>query len=133
RNLGIATFSFTLGVPVITASQNFDSVTAPNLPAGWSASPSGVWVTITTQKDTQPNSAFASDPASVFDQQLTSQVFAITNAGSQIRFRHFYNTEDGFDGGVLEISINGGPFTDIISAGGAFVSGDYNGNISTGF
>jgi hypothetical protein len=133
RNLGIAAFNFTLGVPIITASQSFDGVAAPNLPQGWSASPSGVWVTITAQKDTPPNSAFASDPSSVYDQQLISSVFTITNAGSQIRFRHFYNTEDGFDGGVLEISINGGLFNDIIATGGAFVSGDYNGTISTDF
>jgi hypothetical protein len=58
-------------------------------------------------------------------------VFAVGAAGGQLRFRHFYDTEGGFDGGVLEISINGGPFTDIITAGGAFISGDYNGSIST--
>ena len=33
------------------------------------------------------------------------------------------------DGGVLEISINGGSFVDIIAAGGVFESGGYNGSI----
>jgi hypothetical protein len=133
RNLGTAIFSFTLGVPVITATQNFDGVAAPNLPAGWSASPGGSWVTTSAQKDTPPNSAFASNPSTISDQQLISSVFAISNTDSQLRFRHFYNTENGFDGGVLEISINGGPFTDIIAAGGTFVSGDYNGTIPIDF
>src|SRR6185295_2581022 len=37
--------------------------------------------------------------------------------------------EDGFDGGRLEISINGGPFTDVIAAGGTFIEGGYNDSI----
>src|SRR5258705_4005667 len=41
--------------------------------------------------------------------------------------------ESSFDGGVLEISINGGAFTDIVTAGGNFVTGGYNGTISVNF
>ena len=46
-------------------------------------------------------------------------------------FRHNYDLEQAnaitaFDCGVLEISINGGAFTDIITAGGSFVTGGYN-------
>src|SRR6185369_1053891 len=37
------------------------------------------------------------------------------------------------DGGVLEISINGGAFTDIVTAGGSFVTGGYTGAIATNF
>jgi len=133
RNLGTVSFNFALGVPIVTASQNFDSVTAPALPQGWSASPAGVWVTRTLQNHTPPNAAFASDPSSVFDQQLISSVFPVAGPGGQLRFRHFYNTENGFDGGVLEISINSGPFADIISAGGTFINGDYNGSIPADF
>jgi hypothetical protein len=48
-------------------------------------------------------------------------------------FRHSYNLESGRDGGVLEISIAGGAFTDIITAGGSFAQAGYNGTISTGF
>ena len=54
-------------------------------------------------------------------------------------FRNYYALEAdkvngiGFDGGVLEISIGGGAFTDIITAGGSFVTGGYNLTISTGF
>jgi hypothetical protein len=132
RNLGTVTFNFTLGKPTVVA-ENFDGVVAPALPAGWSASPSGVWVTRTTQSDTPPNAVFASDPASVFDQQLISPVFPISGSGAQLKFRHSYDLEHGYDGGVLEISINGGPFIDIISAGGTFITGDYNGSLPTGF
>lgn len=133
KNLGLATFSFTLGKPILAAAQNFDALTPPALPGAWSASPSGAWVTTSLQSDTQPNSAFASDPAAVSDQQLISPVFPVNSANALLNFRHFYDTEDGFDGGVLEISINGGGFTDIITAGGTFITGDYNGSISTSY
>ena len=137
RNLGTVSFSFNLGRPTVTTAQNFDTVVAPALPAGWTTSPSGVWVTRTTQNDTPPNAVFASDPSSILDQQLISPLFPVTGSGAQLRFRHFYDLEAagalGFDGGVLEISINGGGFTDIISAGGSFITGEYNGSISTGF
>lgn len=52
-------------------------------------------------------------------------------------FRVAYNFEDGgpsslvgMDGMVLEISINGAPFIDIMDAGGDFVTGGYNKAIS---
>jgi hypothetical protein len=58
----------------------------------------------------------------------------------QMTFRNAYNFEDagegssvGMDGMVLEISINGGPFVDVIDAGGSFVTGGYNKRISTSF
>jgi hypothetical protein len=44
-----------------------------------------------------------------------------------LTFRNNYDLQSGFDGGVLEISINGGAFTDIVTAGGNFVGGGYNG------
>ena len=46
-------------------------------------------------------------------------------------FLNNYALEDRFDGGVLEISVDAGPFQDILAAGGGFLRGGYNGNIST--
>ena len=52
-----------------------------------------------------------------------------------LTFLHRYDLEvgqtTGFDGGVLEIAVNGGAFTDILSAGGSFVSNGYNSTLST--
>ena len=56
---------------------------------------------------------------------------AITSASAQVSFRNNFNLESTFDGGVLEISINGGAFSDIVAAGGSFVSGGYTSTIST--
>ena len=131
---GTVSFNFTLGKPVVSYSERFDSVSAPSLPSGWTASVTGTgaaWATATTQNDTPPNAAFALNAASVSDNLLTSPSIFITNSGAQLTFRHRYALEAGFDGGVLEISVGGGGFTDIITAGGSFVEGGYNGTIST--
>jgi hypothetical protein len=132
---GTVSFSIPMGVATtnLMFSQNFDGVTVPALPAGWTASPASVWTTSTAARDTVPNSAFTADPSTVSDRLLTSPPFAIQGAGAPVSFRHFYNTESSFDGGVLEISISGGAFTDLVTAGGSFVSGGYNGTISTSY
>jgi hypothetical protein len=55
-------------------------------------------------------------------------------SGSILDFRHHYDVSTGFDGAVLEISIDGGPFMDFVAAGGNFFpGGGYNGTISSGF
>src|SRR4051794_7653024 len=60
--------------PIYT--QNFDSVTPPELPAGWVAS-QGVnvtgapfWVTSTITPDTPPNDAFSTAPDNILDNRL---------------------------------------------------------------
>jgi hypothetical protein len=54
-----------------------------------------------------------------------------------LSFRNSYNLEVGsttaYDGGVLEIKIGAGAWTDILSAGGSFVSGGYNFTISSSY
>lgn len=116
--------------------QNFDGVSTPNLPAGWTSSATGAaatnWVTTSSGSDSAPNNAFVSDPMNVTDSSLTSPAIAITEFNSRIRFRHSYDTELDFDGGVLEISIDGGPFTDILTAKGSFLAGGYNRTLSGG-
>jgi hypothetical protein len=50
---------------------------------------------------------------------------------AKMSFRHQYKTEAGWDGGVLEISIAGGTFQDIIAAGGTFLQNGYNDFLTT--
>ncbi len=133
-NLGTVSATFPLGIPNTAPFQNFDGVAAPALPAGWTVSLSGVgaaWTATAAVNDTPPNSAFAPDTNSISDNLLTSPVFMVSGASAQVIFRHNYNTETTFDGGVLEISINGGAFTDILTAGGSFVANGYTQTIST--
>jgi hypothetical protein len=135
RNLGSASFSLRLGAPtpVLVAAEDFDEAAAPALPAGWSSTVTGggtAWATSTAQADSPPNSAFAADPPFVTDNSLVSPAIFISSAGAQLTFRHSYNVETGYDGGVLEIAINGGGFTDLLSAGGAFLTNGYNQTLS---
>ncbi|MBI5384035.1 MAG: trypsin-like peptidase domain-containing protein [Verrucomicrobia bacterium] len=134
NDLGTVTFNLDLGTPLLALSQNFDGVSAPALPAGWTASVTGsgnAWATSTTQRDTWPNAAFASGPPSVTDNRLTSPFIQIDTADAEVAFRHRYNLESSYDGGVLEISINGGPFNDILDGDCSFVNNGYNATLST--
>lgn len=132
-SLGATSFVRTIliGEPLVTFTENFDGVTAPAFPAGWTAVPvaGGInFVASATGPDTAPNSAFALDPLTVGGgTDLTSPAMAITSAAATVSFRNKYATEGGWDGGVLEISVGGGPFQDIIAAGGAFIQNGYNG------
>jgi hypothetical protein len=150
-DLGTVTYTFTLGVLDVAFAENFDGVTTPNLPAGWTAVTNSVppnpggdncpanggsstpWATNTTTPDTAPNSAFTNDPACISDELLVSPLIAIETAAAALTFRHNFILEDGFDGGVLEISIGGGGFTDILAAGGTFAQNGYTGMINTTF
>src|SRR5438105_5528402 len=131
-------------LPVVF-SENFDGVTPPALPPDWEAAnsqgPPPFWVTSNSgvpipPADTPPNAAFIDDPAEVSDKRLDSLHFILF--GPQLTFRQTFNLEAssedpnlGFDGGVLEISVDGGnTFQDIVAAGGSFAMGGYNRIIS---
>jgi plastocyanin len=134
-------------IPVVV-SENFDNVTPPALPPDWLATnaqgPPPLWVTSNSgvpvpPADTLPNGAFIDDPDMVSDKRLDSLQFFFGVLSPQITFRHNFNLEAsdvdpnlGFDGGVLEISTDGGnTFQDILDAGGSFDAGGYNRTIST--
>ena len=139
-NLGTVTYTFLLGDFFHPLDENFDTVTAPTLPGGWTTSASGVqsnWVTSTTQADSPPNAAFSADPAGIGINELVSPSFFLNSASAQLTFeqRHnmtanLTNSTVGYDGGVLEIKIGNGSFQDILAAGGSFVSGGYNATLS---
>ena len=143
-NLGTVTYTFTLGTLNTAFTENFDGVVAPALPAGWTATvvtgPPGTvnWVTSSAgtpapPADTAPNAAFIPDPAVVTDVVLDTPTIAITSAIARLSFRNNFDLESTFDGGVVEIAIGAGAFTDIITAGGSFVTGGYNSTISVNF
>jgi hypothetical protein len=131
----------------MTTTENFDSVTPPALP-GWVATnaqgPPPLWVTSDSgvpvpPADTAPNAAFIDDPPMVSDKLLDSFSFSFFEGLDPVlTFRQNFNLEAsdvdpnlGFDGGVLEMSTDGGnTFQDIRSVG-SFVMGGYNRTIST--
>ncbi|HEX5732498.1 MAG TPA: HYR domain-containing protein [Blastocatellia bacterium] len=129
----------------ISFSENFDSVTPPALPLGWSAitttdcANSNPWGTSNAgtpapPADTLPNAAFVNDPNCISDERLHSPQIPIVGSAATLTFRQNRNMENNFDGGVLEVSTDGGAnFADILAAGGTFAVGGYNGTISVNF
>jgi Metallo-peptidase family M12B Reprolysin-like len=134
------TFSLPTGVTASVFSENFDALVAPALPNGWTtqvtgATPPAVWATAPTGADTAPNAAFTNGAATVSSNSVVSPPINLPAAGgaATVSFRSAWNFENGFDGGVLEISTdNGTTYNDITSPaiGGSFVSGGYNGTLS---
>jgi hypothetical protein len=64
-------------------------------------------------------------------------VINVPLGGGTLTFKNLFNLETGstvgYDGMVLEISINGGAYSDITSGGNAFTAGGYNKTISANF
>ena len=124
-------------------------VTPPGLPPGWLATnaqgPPPLWVTSNSgvplpPADTPPNAAFVDDSAELSDKRLDLLGLTILETGLiRLTFRHNFNLEAseqnqsvGYDGGVLELSSDGGnTFQDVLAAGGSFVVGGYNRTIAT--
>jgi hypothetical protein len=121
--------------PILLLLEFFDGVTPPALPTGWSST---TWVTSnsgvpTPPADTLPNAVFVDDPATISDKQLVSpKIASICDAGAvRVSFRNNFNLQDGFDGGVLEVSYDDGlTFQDVLAVG-TFVLGGYNGTINS--
>lgn len=114
--------------------EDFDSVTAPQLPLTWTSSQlSNSWTTNADDSDTTPNSVFIPNIPTISDTTLDSPPFLVELDDTVVRFQNTYDTENTYDGGVLEISVNEGPYEDILDAGASFLSGGYTGAIDTGF
>jgi hypothetical protein len=135
-NGGIVTFTFNLGTVATRLNERFDSVRPPALPTNWSSSASGAssgWATTAAAAASPTNSVFAVNSITISDAALTSPPFLLMTTNSQLAFLHRYQTEAGFDGGVLEYSVNNGPYTDFIAGGGRFIANGYNATLDSVF
>jgi uncharacterized repeat protein (TIGR01451 family) len=142
-NLGTTLFVLPIGGWAAIFQVGFDGVAAPALPSGWTTSAGGAqstWTTVNSTRDSVPNSAFSPDPGSSGSNALVSPVILLPSGNPSIlSFRNNYNLEaksgstTAYDGGLLEIKIGSGSFTDILSAGGTFVTGGYDHTISSAF
>ena len=88
------------------------------------------WVTGVTASYSNNANAYVVSP------QMDLSTFT---ANALIRFRHNFATESGWDGGILELSVNNGPWTKVdntVGTGATFNTatskGWYNGNINGG-
>ncbi len=130
--------------------ENFDSVTAPALPPGWAstvttgAATTTPWATRAVgYADTGKNAAYLDDYNDYADVSLYSKVYSVLAADTPyVTFRHSFVLwapeavslqGAAYNGAVLEVSINSGPYTDLVSAGGSFIFGGYNASLDSTF
>jgi hypothetical protein len=125
----------------ISASGNFLDDFEPAAEPGWTvdtgvnqAPGSAPWTVVADPLAHSMTQSFNSDASGIDikDDRLVSPAQRVSST-SRLSFWHRFNFEDGFDGGVLEVSVNGGPWQDVLAAGGSFVAGGYNGTIDTEF
>lgn len=111
----------------------------------WTVAGSGVGANfeiVSTAANSPTRSWFVPDPSDVSDRQLTLAAPLSLAAGTNatLEFAHRYQTEQSWDGGVLEYSLDGGTtWTDILGAQGSvpananrFLAGGYVGLLSVG-
>lgn len=137
---GMAVYDVSILDQATMCRQNFDTAYSPLLPYGWTSTGIGghpVWTTSSVNPDTPPYDAYAPSAMTAGMTELLTPSYVVSPTGTQMTFRAAYNFEDGgpgslvgMDGMVLEISINGAPFVDIMDAGGEFVTGGYDKVIS---
>jgi len=136
-----SSFPFTVS---INAGSYFTPITSLNeavlnttIPPNWTINPTtgSAWTISNAQSSTAPNSFFIANPATATDSrlQLTNPITLSPNTISNyttMSFKHRFNTEDGWDGGVVEISTNGGSaWADL---GSRMIQGNYNSSMGTG-
>lgn len=113
-----------------------EPVAAASIPATWTATSinATVWTTSTTQSQSSPNAFFSPNSTGTSDLSLATTNSYTLNATpssyTTLSFWHRYNTEDGWDGGVVEVSTNGGAsWSDL---GSKMKLNPYNGSLGTG-
>ena len=137
------------GQLITILDESFDDVTPPDLPPLWTAingiDPDGIlWQSSNSGLpsppfDTPPNAAWVNDPPVISDKYLDGPNVGATESWYvQLTFRHNFNLEAssedpnvGFDGGVLEISMDGGTTFQDITVWASFDGGEYNRTIAT--
>lgn len=112
-----------------------ETVPTTTIPAFWTttSTTSNVWVAHNVRSKSAPNSFFTPNDGIISDQIIsTSASFATGATPPTLSFWHWYNSEDTYDGAVVEISINGGSTWADVGASNFTLNG-YNGTINPGY
>jgi subtilisin-like proprotein convertase family protein len=122
----------TTAAPVIPTSFSDDMESGDSK---WTKTPAGStpWtITSTSYVHSGSNSWFSADEAAVKDDIIATEEVDLTSASTaSLTFYHTYKFENNYDGGVIEISTNGGSsFADL---GSKITTGGYTGTISTSY
>ncbi len=90
------------------------------------------WSLTTTDPHSPTHAAFSEEPGSVTDQYLAMAAPVTIGASESLSFWHTRGLEPGFDGGVVEVSTDGGTTWNDIGAA-SFTENGYNATISNVF
>jgi len=136
QGAGTTNYPFTVNVnpgsyfPPVTLLN--EPVATATIPAAWTTAGSvgAPWSVSTTISNSAPNSFYVQNLAIAADQRLaTTASFALPlNSYPELSFWHRWNTEDAWDGGVVEISTNGGTSWSDVGAANFTLNG-YNGGL----
>jgi len=124
------------------AEGSFSDDFEPGAEPGWqvataeNALPTSLpWMVAVDALASSPNNSYTSDATTLGakDDRLIAPPQDLS-ATSRLKFMHRYEFEATFDGGVLEVSTDGGStWVDVVDGGGSFVTGGYDGTIDPGF
>jgi hypothetical protein len=131
-DFGTVSIPIKMGPDSLVWEEDFDSVTSPDIPAGWASSSlsnAPVWLSVSSG-GAGLNMISCTDADAPDVVALVSAPIDLPTAPSQLTFQNHYDLEAGYpgtadDGGVLEIRIGTNIFADILDAGGSFVTGGY--------
>jgi len=127
-----------LGVEETFYTEDFNSTALNTIPSEYSESSAladAKWRTVNASSPTSSNAVFAPgkiDSDNVNSAYLVSPTINSIIARTQLLFDHSYNTEETYDGGVLEISTNNGSnWQEWTAAGGTYTQQGYSETIAT--
>ncbi len=115
--------------PQILLDERVTSTTLPSTVTA-SSTTANTWSVSTTQSQSAPNSLFTPNAAATSDQKLETASLTLGTGTSALKFSHLYNSQAGFDGGVVEISTDNG--TTWVDLSNKITVGYYNATIATG-
>ena len=109
-----------------------DIVTSNSIPATWTTnSTTGInWIGTNARSHTAPFSYYCSNPNTLSELNLTlTNGISLGPTPPPLTFWHWFNTESGYDGNLLESSIDGG--TTWNDMGPNIIGGNYTGTMAT--
>jgi len=145
NDLGNILISLRSGTPNVAFQESFDRSGQAQLPERWLRSETHLnideppfvrnWRVSSARSTSGTKAAFSPDIQYPGVNEMATPVFRISSANARLTFQNWYELETTFlrnrlyDGSVLEIKIGSLDWQDIITAGGLFESGGYDGTI----
>jgi hypothetical protein len=123
-NLETATLPDAFTVIGAIWSENFDGTVS-----GWTSEGTNSWTLSTALNHSPAKSYFAAGPASRTTAYLVSPAFSIPSTATDMQLKFMQNRQlSAPDAGVLEFSLDGGAWYDVVSinSGASFASNGYN-------